>query len=501
MVRPRWQGVKPRTIQLFWNRWDQALALIAAINLIWVIFDVTYIPFRNFWLQRTLYPLPSINLALPLPWLPDITPLYDPLKGIEAHRDTTSYIEHFRRLEATASKLGINSEDAKQLRLEMIVKNSQLVDENPFTSSGNVGAFEKLKNRLRARAEMDSAQQAAAYLLSDRYLKTHDWKQEQQFWNTKILPLAETNYWRGIDANGMPIDLSWKIDIPFQILFLLDILVRAIRLKRRFPAIAWSDAFLRRWIDLPLLIPFWRLLRVVPVTERLSHARLLNLEPLRAAVSRGVVAVLALELFEVITLRVLDAMQGMVRSPNLPDQILRLCSHQTIDINEERELAELVRLWLPLILTQVGPGMRPQLVALFGHALQRNLDGLILPAPLRDLPGVQKAESELSRQLAKGMVDSLLGLSKSAGDQLGQKDLLLEDLGIQTLDRFWEELARTLEQGVVLERSQELLVAFLEDFKRTSMVKLRTQGGVEDLITELDGLNFNPKDKNSNLQA
>ena len=178
-------------------------------------------------------------------------------------------------------------------------------------------------------------------------------------------------------------------------------------------------------------------------------------------------------------------------------------SKKGFDISWIRKLKAIITLllWLPLILTQVGPGMRPQLVALFGHALQRNLDGLILPAPLRDLPGVQKAESELSRQLAKGMVDSLLGLSKSAGDQLGQKDLLLEDLGIQTLDRFWEELARTLEQGGVLERSQELLVAFLEDFKRTSMVKLRTQGGVEDLITELDGLNFNPKDKNSNLQA
>ena len=177
-------------------------------------------------------------------------------------------------------------------------------------------------------------------------------------------------------------------------------------------------------------------MRVVPVTERLSRAQLLNLEPLRAAVSRGVVAVLALELFEVITLRVLDAMQGIVRSPNLPDRILRLCSHQSVDSSEERELAELLRLWLPLILTQVGPGMRPQLVALFGHALQRNLDGLVLPAPLRELPGVQKAESELSRQLATGMVDSLLGLSKSAADQLGQKDQVLEDLGIQTLDRF-----------------------------------------------------------------
>ena len=99
------------------------------------------------------------------------------------------------------------------------------------------------------------------------------------------------------------------------------------------------------------------------------------------------------------------------------------------------------------------------------------------------------------------MVDSLLGLSKSAGDQIGQKDQVLEDLWIQTLYRFWEELARTLEQGVVLERSQELLVAFLEEFKRTSMFQLHTQGGVDELITELDGLNFNPKEPNSNQRA
>ncbi|HJN36452.1 MAG TPA: hypothetical protein QF626_08060, partial [Prochlorococcaceae cyanobacterium Fu_MAG_50] len=57
-------------------------------------------------------------------------------------------------------------------------------------------------------------------------------------------------------------------------------------------------------------------------------------------------------------------------------------------------------------------------------------------------------------------------------------------------DRFWEELARTLEEGPVLERSQDLLVALLEDFKRSSFSQLRTQGGVDELITELDGLNF-----------
>ena len=494
MVRPRWQGVKPSASRRFWLGWDRLIAVVAAVNLAWVIFDVSYVPLRNFWQQRTLFPLPSISLAVPLPWLPDLTAGYDPVKGIEPHRDTDAFIRHFRRLEATAADRGINSPEARQLRLEMVVRNSQLIDENPFVSSNKAGTLEKIKGRLRARAGMDSAKQSAAHLLGDRVLTDQTWEQERLFWTKNILPLVATNYWRGTDANGQPIDLSWRIDLPFQILFLLDIILRAIRLKRRYPAIAWRDALLRRWIDLPLLIPFWRLLRIVPVTERLSRSRMVQLEPLRAAVSRGVVAVLALELFEVITLRLLDAAQDAVRSPRWPDKIRRLCSHQSIEFDGERELAELLRLWLPLVLTQVGPAMRPQLVALVSHALHRNLEETAIPAPLRTLPGMERAEQQLSRQLSSGLVDSLLNLSRNAGDRLGQKDPVLQDLGIQTVDRFWEELARTLEQGPALEKSQQLVVAFLEDLKRSSMTQLRQQKDVDELITELDGLNFSSKD-------
>ena len=46
-------------------------------------FDITYVPLRTFWLQRNLTPLPQVPLVIPLTALPDITPLYDPLKGIE----------------------------------------------------------------------------------------------------------------------------------------------------------------------------------------------------------------------------------------------------------------------------------------------------------------------------------------------------------------------------------------------------------------------------------
>jgi hypothetical protein len=74
--------------------------------------------------------------------------------------------------------------------------------------------------------------------------------------------------------HGRPIDHFWRTDLLlFQSVFALDILLRMVRLRRRFPGLSWRDALLRRWIDLPLLLPFWRWLRLVPVVERLSQAR------------------------------------------------------------------------------------------------------------------------------------------------------------------------------------------------------------------------------------
>jgi len=179
-----------------------------------------------------------------------------------------------------------------------------------------------------------------------------------------------------------------------------------------------------------------------------------------------------------------------VKSPRLPEKIRLLCTHQSVIDEGEPELAELLRLWLPLILIQVGPALRPQLVALIGHILRRNLEETAIPGALRTLPGVDNAEQKLSQTLSAGLVDSLLNLSRNAGDRLGQKDPVLESLGVETADRFWEELAHKLETGAVLERSQELIAVFLEDLKRSSMSQLRLQKDVDELITELDGLNF-----------
>jgi len=329
MVRPRWLSAQRVTASRLWCHWDRAVALWAGANLLLVLFDITYIPLRTFWLQRNLTPLPQVPLVVPLSLLPDLTPLYDPVKGIEPHRETQAYLQAFERLDQPLLEGSTLAQSAAQRR-RLVALTEAMINENPFAASGNSGTLEKIKNRLRQRASNDSAKQAAAQLLGDPWLKQSSWQQERRFWQQQVLPLVATSYWRSIDENGRPTDHFWRIDLLlFQSVFALDILLRMVRMRRRFPGLSWRDALLRRWIDLPLLLPFWRWMRVVPVVERLSQAQLINVEPLRAAVSRAVVSLLALELFEVLALQLVDGTQSLIRSSQWPRWIRSLRSHQS----------------------------------------------------------------------------------------------------------------------------------------------------------------------------
>jgi hypothetical protein len=173
--------------------------------------------------------------------------------------------------------------------------------------------------------------------LSVEWLERHPWQQERRFWQHQVLPLIETCYWRSIDENGHPSDHFWWYDLVlFQGLFVLDIGLRVMRLRRRFPGLSWRDALLRRWIDVPLLLPIWRWSRLLPVVERLSGAGLINIEPLRAVISRAVVSLLALELFEVLALQLVDGTQLLIRSPQRPRWIRNLRSHQRTSLRRGR---------------------------------------------------------------------------------------------------------------------------------------------------------------------
>ena len=490
MARPRWHQTLASPSSGLGRRWDRFVALWAALNLLWVAFDITYIPLRTFWLQRNLYPLPSMPLVLPLTFIPDITPWVDPIKGIEPHRETQAYLGQFDRMDAALrqSRPGDISPSQRQLLAEQVRLTVEMIDSNPMLASGTSGTLEKIKNRLRQRADRDSAKQAAAVLLNPAWLASHPWEKERLFWRQQVLPLVATTYWRSIDGNGRPTDHFWRYDlILFQSVFVLDILLRAHRLRRRLPGLSWNRALLRRWIDLPLLLPFWRLLRVVPVLERLHTSGLITIEPIRAVISRGVVALLAVELFEVLALQLIDGLQQLIRSRRWPMRIRALRSHQTVVSNDERELVELVRIWGPLLLVRVAPRLAPELQGVLGHALQQSLQNAIVPPGLRQLQPLLQVEKGLSRQLAGGMVDSLLDLTRSTGERLSRRDDQQLELLQRFIDRFWEELADALESGPALERSQQLLCTFLEEFKGTYLSQI-SRAGIEGLIEELDQL-------------
>jgi hypothetical protein len=498
MARPRW--IRQLVTQPGrWQRyWDRSVALWAALNLVLVAFDLTYLPLRSFWLQRNLCPIPSLPLVLPLGWLPDITPWVDPLKGIEPHRETQAYLKAFDQLDLAMNRRPSNypggvSPEQRQLLARQLALTVQMIDVNPFLASGGTATLETIKDRLRHRAQLDSAKAATAALLDPARLALVGWQGERQFWRQQVLPLVATNYWRSIDENGRPTDHFWRLDLLlFQSVFAVDILLRLLRLRRRLPGLSWRDACLRRWIDLPLLLPFWRWLRLLPVLERLQAAGLVNLEPLRAVVSRAVVALLALELFEVLALQLLDGGQSLIRSARWPERIRRLRSHQSVATSkDDRQLAELVRIWAPLLLAQVAPRLAPEAQNLLVYALRQSLARSVVPPALRSLQPLLLVENGFSRQLATGMVDTLVELSRNAGQQLSQLDDQQLALLQRCVDRFWEELAAALERGPVLQRSQELLVAMLEELK-TSYLSQVNRSGIEALIQELDQLTTGP---------
>ena len=496
MARPRWYSPAPPVQGRLSQAWDRFVAVWALLNLLWIGFDLSYIPLRTFWLQRNLYPLPSLPLVVPLEGIPDITPWVDPIKGITPHRETRAWLDQFERLDQRLLARTAATPPDPDLRLQLQNLRRltlELIETNPFQSPGTL---EKIRDRLRQHANQDAARDAAASLLAPERLLHRSWPQERIFWRQQVRPLIASNYSRSSDDNGRLTDHAWRLDLLlFQSVFALDILLRVIRLKQRLPGLRWRDAVLRRWVDLPLLLPFWRLLRLLPVIERLNACGLITIEPLRAVISRAVVALLAVELFEVLALQLIDGSQQLIRSPQWPERFRSLCSHQSVRGSSQQlndgDLAELLRIWVPLLCDRIAPRLAPDLQGALSHALQQSLEAVVLPPPLRPVAPLLRMEDGLSRQLAGGVVGNLIALGRNTSDRLSLRDQRQMELLQTCIDRFWEELALALEQGPALQRSQDLLCRLLEVVKSRYLGQISRES-IKDLMQELDALITGP---------
>jgi len=127
------------------NLWfERVMASLALVNLLLVLFDLSYIPLRDFWLQGkirvlgfTLGPIQVPGFALKIP-LPPIAKWYDPIKGIEPYRDTQQYLQRVDELERRikeTGRQGLRSPQVEVILQDLRGRSTEIVDTNPFQAA------------------------------------------------------------------------------------------------------------------------------------------------------------------------------------------------------------------------------------------------------------------------------------------------------------------------------------------------------------------------------
>lgn len=425
---------------------EQIMAFIILLNLILVLFDLSYIPLRDTYLR----------------FAPEQTVWYgERFKGIEPERTTVGYLRLVDSLERELAKEEMDGDRIDSLLSQLQEESAVIIDEDPFAGVGKSGKLERIKNAIRDHRPNDSAKAAfREFWRADNFTPVTA-EAELAFFRAEIRPLIETNYYRGINERGNPVDLFWQIDIWFSLLFAAEFLLRTLVLSRRHPHTSWLDAMLWRIYDVPLFLPFWRWLRIIPATLRLNQARWIDLEPIRNRISRALVSQFAVELTEIVLLRVIDQAQQSIRKGDVSRWLLAATDRtRYVDINGVDEVQTIAKRLSDVVVYQVLPKVKPELDALLQHSVVGALHQAPAYQGLKFMPGFDTLSAQISRQvvaeLSKTLVETLQNVF---ADQEGA------ELTSALIARFSEQLRLELQTADNLQDVGELVCDLLEEIK------------------------------------
>jgi hypothetical protein len=453
--------LKPRKQANLWL--ERLMAIAASVNLGLVLFDLSYVPWRDFYFRQ----------------LPQITQIYDKIKGIEPNRDTQRYLEAVADLETQVSQTGLKSPQAKAKLAELSRLSTEMINSDPFASAGKSGTLEKIKNQMRDKVDQESAKRAFDIFWSPEYLSQQGWNREIRFFNQHIRPGIAANYYRRIGENGEFIDNFWLIDLPFVVLFALDLLGRTLYIKSKNRHLSWLEVMLWRWYDLFLLLPFWRWLRVVPVLIRLDQARFIDLNLFRRQIHQAIVANFAEEITEIVVVRVINQMQGSIQRGDITKWLLQPEKERAyIDINNINEVEAITGLLVKTIVDQVLPKIQPEMNAILRHTIETAFGQVPIYRNILMLPGVGQAQTQLSEQLANQITTNLYSVLVSAIN-----DPVAAKLSSQLIEKFTAVLGKEIQQKHVTAELQSLLNDFLEEVKINYVQRL-SQEDIDQIIEQ-----------------
>ncbi|TVQ05772.1 MAG: hypothetical protein EA368_18760 [Leptolyngbya sp. DLM2.Bin27] len=457
-----------RTKSLWFER---LMATVALLNLALVIGDLSYIPLRDLYLR----------------FLPEVTTWYgETFKGIEPHRFTTNYLETVDELEQQASQTGLTSPEAQAILADLQQQSAAMIAENPFQLANRSGNLERIKNTMRDRMNVDSATDAFTAFWDVSHLSRAGFPGEIAFFNSEIRPVIETNFFRRIAIHGGFEDRFWRIDIWFNLLFGLELLARSIYLDRRYKNFTWRDAILWRWYDLLLIIPFsalrlpWLALsRVIPAVIRINQSNLINLDPIQNSISRFVISQVAVEVTEIVVLRIIDQTQALVRDGSITQSLLQPASgRRYIDVSGMNDLEVLSQRLAALTVYNVLPQVKPELDALLKHTVTQAFDRAPGYQGFKQLPGIGNLPDQVAQQVVAQLSANLYGAVKGSleNETGGEKTKVL-------IDKFGESFKLQLKENENIEELETLVVNFLEEVKLNYVKRLANED-IDRLVEE-----------------
>lgn len=476
------------------NIWfEKVMALLAIANLCLVIFDLTYIPLRDFYLRNFV----------------TLTKLYDPIKGIAPNPETERYLITVEQLKNQVNQTGLRSPQAEQLLLELQALSAQMIENNPFDLVNESETLERIESEMQthianpsnqnqsgANMGNEAAKQAFQTFWSQTYFTQQGWQEEIQFYNQEIQPLIATNYVREVGENGEFVDRFWIIDLPFISIFALEFFLRTYYIYRRRKGLRWIEAMMWRWYDIFLLLPFWRWLRILPVAIRSHQSDLIELEPVQRQISQGLVSGIAQDLTEVVFIRIINQAQDIINQGSFAKMLSPANPDSYIDLNDVNETTEVTKLLLQTTVFRVMPEVRPDVEALLRHNLDKVIDGSPAYQGLRQLPGIENFKTQLSEQLVTQIYQLVYDAVSAALENDPKAEELMERLGTNFTKAFSSEM----QAEKTLERMQYLLTALLEEVK-VNYVEQLSQEDVEDIVEQTRALRQEAQISSSQLQS
>jgi len=413
--------------------------IVGLTNFALVCFDATYI-----------WKLPYTRLTsrdLYLDSAPGLVQLYDPVKGIEAHRFTASYMENADR---AFDLLGRGDKQADLILADLIVSSKEVIDQKPgfshFSIAKKDGTLELIKNRMRHHTSLPSAKDAFANFWSRENLTPERLAPEKVFFDREIRPLMNQNYFRWIDEDGEMRDYFYKIDIWFVLFFCVDFFSRwALAIMRRKYR-KWYLFPVRHSVEIFNLFPphhgaWLRLLRVIPLYMRMKGAGLIRGEGILPDILHDNAGLIAEEISGLVLVNILDQLRDVVKNADARD---------FIEGDVKKGATDLLESQLDRVADNVVPQIEPLVTKLVIHAVN-NAMGPYLRTPLA--PAIRLAMNPVETSIKDALRSAL---SSDEGKQ--------EMKGI--LRTFLKQAMDELTTDENLRSVQEQSAILLERFKR-----------------------------------